>query len=94
MRNIIAGMCFLSLLSFHILLMAEEEEPREDERQRQVVEITNRSRTPQYIDGEAYYFHAVLQGQTLYSIARAYGVEEEDIVEETRIFAKACVSTR
>ncbi len=82
MRKIIMGMCLLALAGFHVLLMADEEEPREEDRQQQVVEINNRSRTPQYIDGEAYYFHAVLQGQTLYSIARAYGVEEEDIIEE------------
>ncbi|MGM0572258.1 MAG: LysM peptidoglycan-binding domain-containing protein [Bacteroidota bacterium] len=48
----------------------------------QEVEITNVSTTPQTIDGEEYYLHAVLQGQTLYSIARAYGVEQEVIIEE------------
>ena len=48
----------------------------------QEVEITNVSTTPQTIDGEEYYLHAVLQGQTLYSIARAYGVEQEVIFEE------------
>jgi LysM repeat protein len=46
------------------------------------VPITNRSTTIQLIDGQQYYFHAVLQGQTLYSIARAYGVSQEDILRE------------
>ncbi len=82
MRKFFAGICLLGFMGLHVLLMAHEEDPREEENQRQGVEITNRSRTPQYIDGEAYYFHAVLQGQTLYSIARAYGVEQEDIIEE------------
>lgn len=54
-----------------------------DENDEQVpVPITNRSMVPQTIDGQTYYLHAVLQGQTLYSIARAYGVEEEAILEE------------
>ncbi len=42
--------------------------------------IVNRSTTTHKIDGRLYYFHAVLQGQTLYSIARAYGVGQEDII--------------
>lgn len=46
------------------------------------VAITNRSTTPQFIEGKPYYFHAVLQGQTLYSIARAYGVSEVSIIQE------------
>lgn len=46
------------------------------------VKITNRSETVQYIDGRPYYMHAVLQGQTLYSIARAYGVTQQDIIRE------------
>lgn len=37
---------------------------------------------PQTIDGQTYYFHAVLRGQTLFSIARAYGVDEDIILEE------------
>ena len=44
--------------------------------------ITNRSTTIHIIDEKPYYLHAVLQGQTLYSIARAYGVAQEDILEE------------
>ncbi len=44
--------------------------------------ITNRSNSIQYIDGKEYYLHAVLQGQTLYSIARAYGVPVEAIMHE------------
>ncbi len=82
MQKTIAGMCLLAFVSFHFLLMADEERQTEEDQQQEVVEITNRSRTPQFIDGEAWYFHAVLQGQTLYSIARAYGVEEEEIIEE------------
>lgn len=45
-------------------------------------EITNRSETIQYIDGRPYYMHAVLQGQTLYGISRAYGVTQQDIIRE------------
>lgn len=44
--------------------------------------IVNRSTTIQKVDGKEYFFHAVLQGQTLFSIARAYGVTEEDIRRE------------
>ncbi len=44
--------------------------------------ITNRSETIQMVNGKPYYFHAVLQGQTLYSIARAYGVSIDEIVAE------------
>ncbi len=46
------------------------------------VEIFNRSETVQYIDGRPYYMHAVLQGQTLYGISRAYGVTQQDIIRE------------
>lgn len=45
-------------------------------------EITNRSTSTQHIDGREYYLHAVLRGQTLYSIARAYGVPVEAIIHE------------
>lgn len=45
-------------------------------------QIVNRSTTIQKVDGKEYFFHAVLQGQTLFSIARAYGVTEEDIRRE------------
>lgn len=44
--------------------------------------ITNRSNSIQFIDGKEYYLHAVLQGQTLYSISRAYGVPAEAIIQE------------
>ncbi len=44
--------------------------------------IVNRSNTIQRIDGKEYFFHAVLRGQTLFSIARAYGVTVDDILEE------------
>jgi LysM repeat protein len=44
--------------------------------------IVNRSNTIQIIDGKEYFFHAVLRGQTLFSIARAYGVTVEDILAE------------
>jgi len=44
--------------------------------------IVNRSNTIQIIDGKEYFFHAVLRGQTLFSIARAYGVSVDDILAE------------
>lgn len=44
--------------------------------------ITNRSTTIQVVDGKEFFFHAVLQGQTLFSIARAYGVTVEDIIQQ------------
>ncbi len=77
MHNTFLPILVIILLSFCQPALAEQEGERQEP-----VEITNRSRTPQYIDGEAYYFHAVLRGQTLYSIARAYGVSEEEIIEE------------
>ncbi len=40
-----------------------------------------RSQTIQVVDGKEYFFHPVLQGQTLFSIARAYGVTQEEIYE-------------
>lgn len=46
------------------------------------VGVVNRSTTIQRVDGKEYFFHAVLQGQTLFSIARAYNVTEEDIRRE------------
>ncbi len=45
-------------------------------------QIVNRSTTIQKVDGKEYFFHAVLQGQTLFSIAKAYGVSKEDILRE------------
>ena len=57
-------------------LAQEQQEIRENQG------ITNRSTTIHIIDEKPYYLHAVLQGQTLYSIARAYGVEQDDILEE------------
>jgi LysM repeat protein len=44
--------------------------------------IENRSTTIQRVDGKEYFFHAVLQGQTLFSIAKAYGVSVEDVLKE------------
>ncbi len=35
-----------------------------------------------FIDGKLYYIHIVEKGQTLYSISRAYGVEESDVAAE------------
>ncbi len=43
--------------------------------------IINRSHVVQEVDGRKFYFHAVLEGQTLYSIARAYNVTVEEIKE-------------
>jgi LysM repeat protein/ABC-type branched-subunit amino acid transport system substrate-binding protein len=34
------------------------------------------------INGKVYYIHTVQKGQTLYSISRAYGVSQEDILKE------------
>lgn len=45
-------------------------------------QIVNRSTTIQRVDGKEYFFHAVLQGQTAFSIAKAYGVTVEDIFRE------------
>ncbi len=45
-------------------------------------QIVNRSTTIQNVNGKEYFFHPVLQGQTLFSIARAYGVTVEDILRE------------
>jgi hypothetical protein len=36
----------------------------------------------QEVEGKPYFFHHVKQGQTLYSIARAYAVSQEVIVAE------------
>ncbi len=65
---IIAGLSFLMLSQG----MQAQESPS----------ISNRSTTIQRVDGRQYYFHAVLQGQTLFSIARAYGVSVDDIINE------------
>lgn len=40
-----------------------------------------RSHTIQVVEGKSYYFHNVLKGQTLYSIARAYEVNVDEILE-------------
>ncbi len=44
--------------------------------------IENRSTTIHNIDGKEYFFHAVLPKQTLFSIAKAYGVSVDDIIRE------------
>lgn len=44
--------------------------------------VVNRSETIEYINDRPYHMHAVLQGQTLYGIARAYGVTQQDIIRE------------
>ncbi len=67
----------ICLLFIPLLVIAQQQEEETTH-----VEITNRSTVPQTIDGEQYFLHAVLQGQTLYSIARAYGVEESVILDE------------
>lgn len=45
----------------------------------QAVEV-NRSQTVQVINGRSFFVHPVAQGQTLFSIARAYGVSQDDIL--------------
>ena len=35
-----------------------------------------------YISGQKYYLHTVQKGQTVYSIAKAYGINVSDIVLE------------
>ncbi|MFP4064388.1 MAG: LysM peptidoglycan-binding domain-containing protein [Bacteroidales bacterium] len=62
---------------------AQEQQERQENQEKQENQgITNRSNTIHIIDEKPYYLHAVLQGQTLFSIARAYDVEQEDILEE------------
>ena len=66
---------FLILLSFIVLsenniLIAQDSPP-----------VVTRSQTVQLVDGKEYFFHPVLQGQTLFSITRAYGVSQDDIYE-------------
>jgi LysM repeat protein len=66
---------FLILLLFFIIsgndyLKAQDSPP-----------VVTRSQTIQVVDGKEYFFHPVLQGQTLFSIARAYGVSQDDIYE-------------
>ncbi len=74
------------LIQAGIPSFAQERQERQEESEQQEQEeargITNRSTTVHIIDEKPFYLHAVLQGQTLYSIARAYGVEQEDILEE------------
>lgn len=41
--------------------------------------VVNRSTIIQKVDGREYYFHAVQQGQTLFSISRAYGISLEEV---------------
>ncbi len=43
--------------------------------------VVTRSQTIQVVDGKEYFFHPVLRGQTMFSIARAYGVSQDDIYE-------------
>lgn len=62
---------FFSSVAYN-LMSAQEEPPV----------IINRSVEVHQIDGEKYHIHAVLKGQTLYSIARAYDVTVEDIIAE------------
>ena len=66
---------FLILLSFLIIsgneiLSAQDSPP-----------VVTRSQTIQVVDGKEYFFHPVLQGQTIFSIARAYGVSQDVIYE-------------
>ena len=44
--------------------------------------IVNRSTIVHVVEGREYYFHVVLHGQTIFAIARAYGVTEDDIRRE------------
>jgi LysM repeat protein len=43
-------------------------------------QVQQRSATIVYIGGEKFYIHTVRQGDTLYSIARLYGVDEQTLV--------------
>ena len=66
---------FLILLAFFIvsgneILNAQDSPP-----------VVTRSHTIQVVDGKEYFFHPVLQGQTIFSIARVYGVSQDDIYE-------------
>ena len=66
---------FLILLSFLIIsgneILNAQDSPT----------VVTRSQTIQVVGGKEYSFHPVLQGQTLFSIARAYGVSQDDIYE-------------
>jgi LysM repeat protein len=42
-------------------------------------QVIKRSNTVQMVDGKEYFFHSVLQGQTLFSIARAYALTVAEI---------------
>ncbi len=64
---------FIFLVCFSFLLpetLAQQESP-----------VVNRSQTIQTVNGKQYYFHAVLKGQTLFSIAKAYEVSQEAILK-------------
>ena len=66
---------FFILLSFFFLtgngiLISQDSPP-----------VVTRSQTIQIVDGKEYFFHPVLQGQTLFSISRAYGVSQDDIFD-------------
>lgn len=46
------------------------------------VKITNKSDKIEIVNGKKYYFHTVLQGQTLYSISKAYSISVDQIVKD------------
>ncbi len=52
-----------------------------------VAAAIERSGTIVYINGTKYYIHAVVAGETLYSLAKAYGVSEELITTHNRAAA-------
>ncbi len=65
----LAGLIFISFFSI-AALFAQEPVP------------VTRSQNKVVLEGKVYYVHVVKAGQTLYSIARAYKVSEQEIIKE------------
>ena len=49
----------------------------------------NKSKVIVFINGKKYYVHTVKSGDTLYSIAKAYGVTEKPLPDSARASAPA-----
>ena len=72
MRFLLLTPCLLFLLS--VSLLSQEPE----------IATIKKSTDRVKIDGRHYYIHIVKQGETLYSISRAYGVSQIDIAMENQ----------
>ncbi len=66
------GLLLLVIMSFHYQALIAQQPSDEVVRSSEKV----------IIGGKLYYIHTVREGQTIYSISRAYGVTEQDIVNE------------